>query len=280
MHGMHARLPKNFVLEERLERYAPVIEPQPRTYAGSWTQACHPLGSHGTQAFRRLHVDLGCGKGSYVVQAASAQPETLYLAIDAEPICIAYTAQHVMEAGLANVVVIPALGEHITAILGPGEADSITLNFPTPFPRKKDADKRLTILERLLDYRQLLRAGGTLTLKTDSYPLMQFSRTQFELAGFRPLCDTDDARRLFPDDPMTEYEERLSAQGAGVYALVATPGTTPLPEHIEQTASLSLVDYLPEDLETMGYVPHGMQGSVTNLRNRRSRARARERDGR
>ena len=36
---------------------------------------------------------------------------------------------------------------------------------------------------------------------------------------------------------------------------------------VEQTASLSLIDYLPEDLSTMTYVPHGMQGTVTNLRN-------------
>ena len=27
------------------------------------------------------------------------------------------------------------------------------------------------------------------------------------------------------------------------------------------------IDYLPEDLSTMTYVPHGMQGTVTNLRN-------------
>lgn len=34
MHGMHARLPKNFVLEERLEQYAQVIELDPTRYAG------------------------------------------------------------------------------------------------------------------------------------------------------------------------------------------------------------------------------------------------------
>ena len=40
MHGMHARLPKHFVLEERLERYRDAIEPDPYHWRGHWTSAC------------------------------------------------------------------------------------------------------------------------------------------------------------------------------------------------------------------------------------------------
>ena len=269
MHGMHARLPKNFVLEERLDRYGQVIELQPARYAGSWSEACHPLAATGTGSYDHVHVDLGCGKGAYVVQAAQADPHTLFVAVDAEPICIAYTAQHVMEAGLSNVVVVPALGSQVTSIFGAGEISRITLNFPTPFPRKKDAHKRLTILERLMDYRQVLAPDGVLAFRTDSLPLWQFSLTQFELAGYQLLWSSTDARVDRPSDIVTEYEDRLSAQGAKVLALEATPGLQP--EHVEQTASLSLIDYLPQDLDKLDYVPHGMQGSVTNLRNRQHR---------
>ena len=275
MHGMHARLPKNFVLEERLERYGQVIELQPTRYAGSWAEACCPLTGTGMGSFDRVHVDLGCGKGAFVVQAAQADPQTLFVAIDAEPICIAYTAQHVMEAGLPNVVVIPALGSQITSIFGAGEVGRITLNFPTPFPRKKDAHKRLTILERLADYRQVLAPDGAISFRTDSLPLWEFSLTQFELAGYQLLWTSTDARVDRPSDIVTEYEERLSAQGAKVLALEATPG--PQPEHVEQTASLSLIDYLPQNLDELDYVPHGMQGSVTNLRNRQHRMDRRSR---
>ena len=35
-HGLHIRLPKNFVLEERLERYAGAIEPNPYAWCGMW----------------------------------------------------------------------------------------------------------------------------------------------------------------------------------------------------------------------------------------------------
>ena len=39
-HALHARLPKNFVLEERLERYASVIELTPQNLRGNWAKAC------------------------------------------------------------------------------------------------------------------------------------------------------------------------------------------------------------------------------------------------
>ena len=38
MGAVHVRTPKNFVLEERLERYADAIETNPEAYAGDWRQ--------------------------------------------------------------------------------------------------------------------------------------------------------------------------------------------------------------------------------------------------
>jgi tRNA (guanine-N7-)-methyltransferase len=277
MHGMHARLPKNFVLEERLERYRDAIELCPARYAGAWAQACTPLDARASHPFTRVHVDLGCGKGAFVVESARRHPQTLYVAIDAEPICIAYTAQRVSEARLRNVVVVPARGDQLPELFAKGEVDAITLNFPTPYPRKKDAAHRLTILDNLLGYRRVLAPEGTVLLKTDSYPLWRFSQTQLEEAGYRLRWSSRDARSERPDDVTSEYEERLARQGACVYALEATPG--PLPAEVRQSASLSLVDYLPHDLEGLDYVPHGMQGTVVNLRNQR-RHRERERRAR
>ena len=38
MHALHLRLPKNFVLEERLDRYADAIEAFPASYASRWAE--------------------------------------------------------------------------------------------------------------------------------------------------------------------------------------------------------------------------------------------------
>ena len=268
MHALHARLPKNFVLEERLERYADSIEASPEHWAGQWAEACHPLdAARDRTSFDEVRLDMGCGK---VADGAPFDVKYVFVGIDFEPICIAYAAQKAEESGLDNVIFSPGVADKVTTYFAEGELSRIYLNFPTPFPRKKEAAQRLTHLDNLLRYREILAPGATVLLKTDSYPLWGFSRTQFELAGYDIVWESDDARAERPNDPVSWYEERLSAQGATVYAIEATPAREPkraADGTVEQTASLSLIDYLPEDLSTMTYVPHGMQGTVTNLRN-------------
>ena len=169
------------------------------------------------------------------------------------------------------MVLVSATGENVGSIFGSGELACIYLNFPTPFPKKKEATRRLTHLIYLIEYQPLLAPGATVLLKTDSYPFWRFSETQFRLADYTVTWQSMDARAERPDDAMSQYEERLTAKGAKVLAIEATPG----PESVyrEQTAPLSLVDWLPDDLDAMDYVPYGMEGTVTNLRNRRRKQR-------
>lgn len=275
MHGMHTRVPKHFVLEERLERYADALEPSPRQWRGMWAEACHPLDPADPGArFAEVRLDMGCGKGVFTVEAAKREPDVLFVGVDYEPLCLAYAAQRAVEAGIKNAIFVPARGDEVKELFAPGELGLIYLNFPTPFPRSKRAPLRLTYLDRLMDYREVLAPGGAVQLKTDSQPLRDFTLTQLDIAGYKVLWSTDDCREVLPDDPVTGYEARLTAQGASVYGIRAVPG--PRPEHVEQTAKLSLVDYLPQDLTTMAYIPHGMERTVTNIRNLEAKGKDRD----
>ena len=51
MGAVHVRTPKNFVLEERLERYADAIETNPEAYAGNWRKACAPVAASLSSTF-------------------------------------------------------------------------------------------------------------------------------------------------------------------------------------------------------------------------------------
>lgn len=161
----------------------------------------------------------------------------------------------------------------LSTVFAVGELSALLMNFPTPFPKKKKAHLRLTYLDRLMGYRRLLREGAGIRLRTDSQPLRDFSLTQFELAGYRVVRRTDDVRAACPDEPWSAYERKLVEQGARALGVFAVPG--PAPAHVQQTAPLSLVSYLPDNLDALDYVPHGMQGCVENLRNRHAHERAR-----
>ena len=172
MGAVHVRTPKNFVLEERLERYADAIETNPEAYAGDWRKACAPAGS---KPFEHLHLDLGCGKGTYLVERAHREPDTLFIGMDQEPICIAYAAQKICEQELSNALVLPRGAASLPQLFAAGELDAITINFPTPQPKAKYAKKRLVHVDHLMLYRPLFSAGATVTLRTDSKPLRDYA---------------------------------------------------------------------------------------------------------
>lgn len=284
MHGLHARLPKNFVLEERLERYASYIEPAPHIWAGRWKQAAFPLGAH-PGSYQELYIDLGCGKGQYTCELARLHPEALVLGIDCEPLCIAYAAQRAHEEELTNVLFVPGTAAKLATYVAPAEVDALFINFPTPFPRKKQAAGRLTHANMLDAFRTTLAPGAQIFFKTDSQPLFDFSLTQAPVAGYEFVwtsrnLSADKNKLLASELPTsklardfmeirTGYEERLCAQGAQVHAFEIRCANAP--DTLEQANSMSLQDYLPSDLSALDYVPHGMQGTVVNLRNQRLR---------
>ena len=98
-------------------------------------------------------------------------------------------------------------------------------------------------------------------MRTDSTPFRDFSLTQLELAGYKIEWETDDVRGMFLMS-RGGHERKLVAKGAPVVGFCAVPGPAP---SMEQTAPLSLVSYLPEDLENLDYIPFGMQGSIDNI---------------
>ncbi len=264
MRSLHVRLPKNFVLEERLERYADALETDPYAWKGKWAWACAPVGE---EPFREVRLDLGCGHGAFTVEMAKREPRVLFIGMDAEPICMAHAAKTGYECGLPNVIFVPGSAMRITEMFAPGELSCIYLNFPTPFPRKKESHKRTVNFGRLMDYREVLCEGGEVRLRTDSQPLFDFALTQLPIAGYDLAWKSRDARAERPDEPASEYEVKLGSRGAKVCAYVATPG--PAPANPVQTAEMSLAAYIPNDLSTFdGYAPHGMEATVQNLRNR------------
>lgn len=264
----HMRSRKLKMLEKNIDRYAAVIEAQPAGCAGRWAQ------EHMPQA-REVRLDLGCGKGSFTARMAAAEPDVLFIGLDRENGCVAAAARIALRAGVRNVIFAQGDAADLPKLFAPGELDCIYLNFCTPFPPAKQAPKRLTHVDHLLGYRDVLAPGASVRFKTDHVPLFEFSRIQFGLAGYETLWETTDLHAFNPGEVMSDYEELLVAKGAVVHALEAKVG--PHPEQVVQTAPLGLVSYLPSDLDSLDYIPYGMEMTVFNLKNRAANEQVRRR---
>ncbi len=270
----HVRKPK--LIEQRLQMHAALLAADPRSLRGRWREA---LGIPEA----RLHVDLGCGKGLWLTRTAQHHPDELFVGIDNERMCVSFAVEGLSLAGIGNARAALDDASSLQKLFAPGEIDVLHINFPTPFPRKKEAAKRVANAERLMEYRTALAEDGHIQLKTDSQPFFDYTIEQMDLAGFEIIRMTRDLhgeamegaeREGFDsfDFTLSAYEEKLTGKGARVMALHAAPGAAP--ECFEPSEPVGLVHYLPEDLETLEYAPHGMEDTVNNLRNRKRNAEA------
>lgn len=283
----HVRKPR--LIESRLRNHAAFVAADPCTCAGHWREL--------REGVEKLQVDLGCGKGIWTTRAAYANPTALMVGIDIEPMCVSFAAERAAIGGVEssgqsasadsgftpayNTVFTIGSAADLVDFFAPGEIDVLHLNFPTPFPRKKETLKRVTCIDRLMEYRKLLGAGGEVRLKTDHQPLFDYTIEQLVCAGYditwqtRDLLGDDAAGKgAAPSDLLQSgYEERLVAAGAYVHAAHAVVGTAP--EGFSGGELMSLYEYLPNDLESISYVPLGMEDALFNMRNRRRAARAR-----
>jgi len=164
-----------------------------------------------------LQVELGCGKGRFISQMAARDPSVNFIGIEAQQDVIYYAACKVRELGLTNVRLLLFDINHVTDIFAQGEIEHLHVNFCDPWPKKRHAKRRLTHVRFLEMYRGILRPGGWLHFKTDNQELFEFSLEQFAKAGLQVEKVTRDLHaEAWPDNIMTEYEEKFSGLGTKI----------------------------------------------------------------
>lgn len=133
---------------------------------------------------RPLEVEVGPGKGGYLVEAARARPAHNFLAIEQDPDVYYYTADRVRrhrEAGvLANVRVLR--GDAVAFFrwrLADACVHAIHLYYSDPWPKRKHHKNRVLQDGFLADCWRVLHDGGEVRLATDHDDLWAFYEQQF-----------------------------------------------------------------------------------------------------
>lgn len=242
---MRMRRKKNRI--PRMERCAAIQEKQPYDMPGRWRERLTPDCP--------LYLEIGCGKGTFTVETAAAHPEVLFVAVERVLDCLLLAMEKVMARGLRNVVFVCDDAARLEEMFAPGEVDRMYINFCDPWPSKKHAKRRLTYEKFLLSYRKFLKDGGCIEFKTDNRPLFDFSLTQFTRTGYRLSEVTNDLHRERDNVIQTDYEARFVAEGVKINRCVATKEPT-IPQPEGEPPKLSLLDYLPEEMD---HIPYGME---------------------
>lgn len=173
---------------------------------------------------KKIHVEIGCGKGNYSLNMAKLYPEEAFIAIEKNESAAGIAAKKFDDANQQeNLALIQNDAASISEWFAAGEVDVIHLNFSDPWPKKRYAKRRLSSSQFLDQYAQILSDEGQIQMKTDNSSLFEYSLIEFQNAGYRMIeISVDYRRETHDEDVMTEYEEKFVSLGQPIYRCVWT----------------------------------------------------------
>ena len=194
----------------------------PEDYKGKWSSLF--------ENDNPIKLELGCGKGGFISQLASNNPNINYIAIDMVDAMLGLAKRNIEAVynekfiPINNVYLTRYDIERILLIMDDNDKiDRIYINFCNPWPRGKHRKKRLTHTRQLEKYRQFLKDKGEVYFKTDDDGLFNDSLLYFEQAGFEIIKKTFDLANTpdFWENIETEHEKMFKEQGIKIKALIA-----------------------------------------------------------
>lgn len=195
-------------LEPRMERCAEYRIAEPKAMKGNW-RSLKPDAS-------ALWVEVGCGKGKFTAETAAANPDVLLIAVERCREAVVVAMEKAQAMGLHNVFYIDLDVAMMEDFFAPGEIDRLFINFPDPWPRKKNAKRRLTHRGFLDKYCRVVREGGEFHFKTDNASLFEFSLEEFAACGLETKNVTRDLHANGIVGIMTGYEEKFYGLGTPI----------------------------------------------------------------
>lgn len=173
---------------------------------------------------RPLHLDVGCGRGVFLLQMAQQQPEWNFLGLEIREPLVGQANHLREELGLTNLHFLFCNANNsllaLLQSLPSGTLQRVTIQFPDPWFKKRHQKRRVVQPELVEALAQYLIPGGMVLLQSD------VEQVAVE------MCDRFQAHSAFtrqgtapwlPENPLpvpTEREQFTQEQGKPVYRAV------------------------------------------------------------
>lgn len=158
-----------------------------------------------------LELDLGCGKGGFLLQLAERYPDRPIIGADIMVGRLRRLARKVERRELRNVDLLRIDAWNLVARMLPDESLSrVHILCPDPWPKKRHRGNRLISSEFLGRLSRKLIPGGILHLATDNVPY--FERMQAAIAPLAQFAESPDGIADIADI-QTDFERQWLAQG-------------------------------------------------------------------
>ena len=115
-----------------------------------------------------LHIEIGSGRGTFLVQEAKMLPEINFLGIEWASRYYRYTVDRVGRWGLKNVRMLRSdAAVFISEFVPDACVDCFHIYFPDPWPKKKHHKRRFICEKNLKQLLRCLKKDGIIRIATD-----------------------------------------------------------------------------------------------------------------
>jgi len=115
-----------------------------------------------------FHIEIGSGKGTFLVQQAALTPNINYLGIEWAGEFFRYAADRIRRNQLDHVKILRADAVEFIRFLVPDQiCDVLHIYFPDPWPKKRHHKRRSINAENLKQFHRILKPQGEIRIVTD-----------------------------------------------------------------------------------------------------------------
>ncbi|MEZ5988972.1 MAG: tRNA (guanosine(46)-N7)-methyltransferase TrmB [Planctomycetota bacterium] len=165
-----------------------------------------------------VECEVGCGKGTFLVEAARSRPERFFVGVEAGPAYAEFCADRLRREGLDNAVLVADDARLFLADTVPeGALARLHVYYPDPWPKWRHRKRRLFGPEFPGLAARVLAEGGELLVATDN---LRYFGEALAVLGAAPALRRDRGRErgYGPEAPglafgPTNFSRKYAAEG-------------------------------------------------------------------
>ena len=198
-----------------MEAHPEMMTMDPASFKGRWQERFAKP--------QPLQVEVGMGKGQFIIGMAKAHPEINFIGLEIESTVAAIALKNALPEQLPNLTLVRGDGAGLDTYFEDGSIDRLYLNFSDPWPKTRHEKRRLTYKTFLANYQQVVKPGGGLEFKTDNQGVFEYSLTSLNNFGmiFDGVWLNLHESPENEGNVETEYEQRFASLGQPIYKLKA-----------------------------------------------------------
>lgn len=168
-----------------------------------------------------IELEIGSGKGTFLLRQAKAHPERNYLGIEWANKIYKYAADRFARWGLSNVRIMRADARHfVMHRLAPECLDALHIYHPDPWPKKRHHRRRMIQSDFIVAAVAAMKLGARLAIQTDHAGYFeQIQEVMGKAEGLIEVPWADEEFGTVGEDIKTNFEIKYEREGRQFYRL-------------------------------------------------------------